>query len=194
VPSIFIAMFFFLVNIGTLDELTSQIPGFDYPSFQLPTSVLLGVTGVTRAYAFVIDIQDGYFDRLLVTPVRRLAIRTPTTNPRIRIALRGRAARRAGVHRHLLAVVPGLRRLRLRHRPQDRQPGGGAVELPVVLPVPVPHLVVRTERAALEGQRSLIFEGWVWTDLGKALLAIALVGSVSMTLCFAALRGRIKKR
>jgi ABC-2 type transport system permease protein len=45
----------------------------------------------------------------------------------------------------------------------------------------------------LEGQRSLIFEGWVWTDLGKALLAIALVGSVSMTLCFAALRGRIKK-
>jgi ABC-2 type transport system permease protein len=54
-PSIVMAMFFFLVNIGTLDELTSQIPGFDYPSFQLPTSVLLGVTGVTRAYAFVID-------------------------------------------------------------------------------------------------------------------------------------------
>ena len=39
----------------------------------------------------------------------------------------------------------------------------------------------------LEGQRSLIFEGWVWDDLAKALLAIALVGSVSMSLCFAAL-------
>ncbi len=28
----------------------------------------------------------------------------------------------------------------------------------------------------LEGQRSLIFEGWEWDDLGKALLAIAVVG------------------
>jgi hypothetical protein len=31
-------------------------------------------------------------------------------------------------------------------------------------------------------------------DLAKALLAIALAGSVSMSLCFAALRGRINKR
>jgi len=74
VPAIFIAIFFFLVNIGTLDELTSQIPDFDYAAFQLPTAVLLGVTGVTRAYSFVIDIQNGYFDRLLMTPIRRLAI------------------------------------------------------------------------------------------------------------------------
>src|SRR5262249_32966723 len=31
-------------------------------------------TGVSRAPALVIDVQDGYFDRLLLTPVRRLAI------------------------------------------------------------------------------------------------------------------------
>jgi ABC-type hemin transport system ATPase subunit len=45
----------------------------------------------------------------------------------------------------------------------------------------------------LDGQRPLIFEGWVCDDLAKALLAIALVGSISMSLCFAPLRGRIKK-
>src|SRR5262245_41160300 len=75
VPPIFIALFFFLVNIGTLSSLTeSQIPGFDFKAFQLPTAILLGVTGVSRAPALVLDVQDGYFDRLLLTPIRRLAI------------------------------------------------------------------------------------------------------------------------
>ena len=45
----------------------------------------------------------------------------------------------------------------------------------------------------LEGLRSLIIDGWEWDDLGEALLAIAIVGAVSMSLCFAALRGRIRR-
>ena len=40
----------------------------------LPTAILLGVTGVSRAGSLVLDIQSGYLDRLLLTPVRRLAI------------------------------------------------------------------------------------------------------------------------
>lgn len=75
VPPVFIALFFFLVNIGTLQELTSQgVPGLDYEAFMMATAVLLGVTGVSRAGALVLDVQNGYFDRLLLTPVRRLAI------------------------------------------------------------------------------------------------------------------------
>ena len=75
IPPIFIALFFFLVNIGTLSNLTeSQIEGFDFKAFQLPTAILLGVTGVSRAPALVLDVQNGYFDRLLLTPIRRLAI------------------------------------------------------------------------------------------------------------------------
>ena len=46
----------------------------------------------------------------------------------------------------------------------------------------------------LAGLRSLVLEGWDWSALGKALLAIAVVGAVSMSLCFAALRGRIRQR
>jgi ABC-2 type transport system permease protein len=75
VPPIFIALFFFIVNIGTLQHLTqSNIRGFDIKAFMLPTALLLGVTGVSRAGALVLDIENGYLDRLLLTPVRRLAI------------------------------------------------------------------------------------------------------------------------
>jgi ABC-2 type transport system permease protein len=45
----------------------------------------------------------------------------------------------------------------------------------------------------LEGLRSLVTTGWAWGELGKAVLAIALLGTVSMSMCFAALRGRTKR-
>ena len=75
IPPIFIALFFFIVNIGTLQHLTqANIHGLDYKAFMFPTAILLGVTGVSRAGSLVLDIQDGYLDRLLLTPVRRTAI------------------------------------------------------------------------------------------------------------------------
>jgi ABC-type multidrug transport system permease subunit len=45
----------------------------------------------------------------------------------------------------------------------------------------------------LEGMRVLISDGWRWTEIGQALAAIAIMGAVSMGLCFAALRGRLKR-
>ena len=75
VPPIFIALFFFLVNVATLDKVvTGTIGHFDIKAFQMPTAILIGVTGVSRAPALVLDVQNGYFDRLLLTPVRRTAI------------------------------------------------------------------------------------------------------------------------
>jgi ABC-2 type transport system permease protein len=45
----------------------------------------------------------------------------------------------------------------------------------------------------LAGLRSIVMgNGWQWTQLGQALMAIAIVGAISMSMCFAALRGRIK--
>jgi ABC-2 type transport system permease protein len=75
VPPVFIALFFFVVNIGTLQRLTERsIGGFDFKAFMMATAILLGVTGISRAPALVLDVENGYFDRLLLTPVRRLAI------------------------------------------------------------------------------------------------------------------------
>jgi hypothetical protein len=38
-----------------------------------------------------------------------------------------------------------------------------------------------------------VSSGWNAGDLAAALLAVAIVGALSMTLCFAALRGRIRR-
>ena len=47
----------------------------DFKAFQLPVAIIFAVTGVSQAHALVTDIQDGYFDRLLLTtPIRRLAL------------------------------------------------------------------------------------------------------------------------
>jgi ABC-2 type transport system permease protein len=45
----------------------------------------------------------------------------------------------------------------------------------------------------LEGLRSLVTNGWQWAALGKAVLAVAMVAIVSMSLCLAALRGRTRR-
>ena len=75
IPALVIPVFFFAVNIGTLQDFAQAgIPGMDYRAFQLPTAIVFAVTGVSRAHALVTDIQSGYFDRLLMSPVRRLPL------------------------------------------------------------------------------------------------------------------------
>jgi ABC-2 type transport system permease protein len=45
----------------------------------------------------------------------------------------------------------------------------------------------------LEGMRSLVYGGWDAAALAKAIAAIAGVGTVSMSLALAALRGRVRR-
>lgn len=74
-PALIIPLFFFTVNIGALQHFAERgIPGLDYRAFQLPSAIVFAVTGVSRANALVTDIQSGYFDRLLMTPMRRLSL------------------------------------------------------------------------------------------------------------------------
>lgn len=74
-PALIIPVFFFTVNIGTLQNFAERgIPGLDFRAFQLPTAIVFAVTGISRAAALVTDIQSGYFDRMLMTPMRRLAL------------------------------------------------------------------------------------------------------------------------
>ncbi len=74
ISALVIPPFFFFLNIGALADFAEQIPGLDYKAFQLPVAVLFAVTGVSRATTVVIDIQSGYFDRLVISPVNRLAL------------------------------------------------------------------------------------------------------------------------
>ncbi len=73
-PALIIPVFFFAINIGALQDMAEGIPGLDYKAFQLPVAIIFAVTGISRAVTLVTDIQTGYFDRLSLTPVSRLAL------------------------------------------------------------------------------------------------------------------------
>ena len=74
IPALIVPIFFYVLNIGALSKITHQAAGFSFKSFELPVAVVFAVTGVSRASALVTDIQNGYFDRLMITPVRRLPL------------------------------------------------------------------------------------------------------------------------
>ena len=74
IPALLIPVFMFAVTVGALQDFAENIPGLDYRAFQLPVAVLFAVTGISRAITVVTDIQTGYFSRLVITPVNRLAL------------------------------------------------------------------------------------------------------------------------
>ena len=227
IPPVFIALFFFLVNIGTLQRLTeSNIPGLDYKAFMMATAILLGVTGVSRAGALVLDVQNGYFDRLLLTPVRRLAIlighmvadvavaaalTIPITILGFILGIRFETGPLGVLGFILLASLWSLAFAGFGYAIALKTGNPAAVQTSFLLFFPFLFLttsyVPRAQLTGwldtvatwnpvtylLDGLRVLLMEGWEWTDLGQALVAVAVVGAISMTLCFGALRGRLRQ-
>lgn len=75
IPALTIPMFFYAINIGALQDVAEGFGGgLDFKAFQLPVAIIFAVTGVSRANVVVTDIQSGYLDKLLVTPVKRTAL------------------------------------------------------------------------------------------------------------------------
>jgi ABC-2 type transport system permease protein len=225
IPPVFIAIFFFVVNVATLSRLTEgTIVGFDYTAFQMPTAILLGVTGVSRAPALVLDVQDGYLDRLLMTPMKRIAILLGHLVADVTIAacltvpiLALGLAMGAGFETGPLGIVVFIAMAALWSLAFAGF--GYAVALKTGNPAAVqsifmlffPFLFLTTSYVPrdqlsgwldtvatfnpvtylLEGLRSLAIDGWS-IDVVWALAATALVGALSMSMCLAALRGRVK--
>ena len=180
IPPVFIALFFFVVNIATLKKLTGNHPGFNYTSFEMATAILLGVTGISRAPALVLDVQTHYLDRLLLTPVRRTAILIGHMTADVTVS----AVLTAPIL--ILGVILGV-----------RFPTGPLGIAAFVLMASLWSLAFAGFNPVtylLQGLRSLVLgNGWQWLQLAQAAAAIAVVGLISMTLCFAALRGRVKR-
>src|SRR4051812_18753965 len=79
VPTLFIPLFFLVVNIGQAGKIfpaghTTFLKGQNYGAFQLPNSLLLAASFGTAALFLVEDIEGGYFDKLRATPIPRTAI------------------------------------------------------------------------------------------------------------------------
>jgi len=75
IPALIVPIFFYAVTIGALQDVAGFANiGLDYKAFQLPLALVMTVTGISRAHSLVLDVQGGYFDRLLLTPVNRWAL------------------------------------------------------------------------------------------------------------------------
>lgn len=79
VPGIIISVFFLFVYTGSLGNASNFLPGLagkSYLAFILPVSIVssaLSGAGVA-GQAIVRDIENGYFDKLLLTPISRAAL------------------------------------------------------------------------------------------------------------------------
>lgn len=222
-PALFIPIFFYVVNVGALQDFSeSGIANFDYKAFQLPVAIVFAVTGVSRATVLVTDIQDGYFDRLVMTPISRpalllglmiadLAMVCGLCIPVLILGLATGVTFETGIIGILAFIlVGGLWGLAFTGFPYAialKTGSPGAVASSFLLFFPFAFLTTSTlpqealtgwlATAAdwnpvtylLAGLRSLN-EGWDWSELGGAMLAVVGMGAVSMGLCFAALKGR----
>src|SRR5881275_34613 len=78
IPTLFIPLFFLLVNIGqvskTFPSSTPFLHGQGYVAFQLPVSLMFAVATASSGLALVTEIDLGYFDKLLAAPIRRSSI------------------------------------------------------------------------------------------------------------------------
>jgi len=226
-PPVFIAFFFFVVNIATFGGLTEgTVNGLDYTAFSMPTAILLGVTGVSRAPAFVLDVQNGYLDRLLLTPIRRFSIllghmladvvvAAALTVPILGLGFILGVRFEAGIAGVLvfiaLAASWSLAFAGFGYAIALKTGNPGAVQSTFLLFFPFLFLttsyVPRSQLSGwldtvaglnpvtylLEGLRSLAIEGWQLDQLVPAVVAILVIGALSMSMCFAALRGRVSR-
>ncbi len=229
IPALFIPAFFFIVNVGALEDLTEAFPiteGFNYREFQLPTAIIFAVTGISRAPGLVTDIQAGYFDRLLLSPARRLplllglmvadfALVIFLCIPVVILGIVFGVSFGTGPLGLILFILLGaLWGLAFTGFPyaialKTANPGAVASSFILFFPfafltsstVPLENLTPWMRNIArfnpityvLEGMRSLLEDDWDFADIGKALLAIGILGAISQTMALSALRGRVDR-
>lgn len=226
-PALIVPVFFFVVNVGSLQELAESTGAtIDFKAFQLPVAIIFAVTGVSRAGALVTDITGGYFDRLLITPVRRpalllglmiadlalvAALCVPVLIMGFAFGVRFESGPLGMLLFILLAGAWGLAFTGFPYAIALKTGNPAAVNSSFILFFPFAFLTtsflpkealtswLATVSAynpvtyLLLGLRSLITEGFVLGDLAQAVAAIAVLGGVSFTLAFLALRGRVKR-
>lgn len=226
VPALIVPIFFFAVNVGALSDISSFAGVDDFKAFQLPVAIVFAVTGVSRASALVTDIQSGYFDRLLVSPVNRysLLLGLMVADLTLVIALSipvlilgfilgvGFATGPPGVATFLLiAGFWGLAFTGFPYTIALRTGNPAAVNSSFILFFPFAFLTTtflpqdaltgwlatvadyNPVTYLLAGLRALISDGWIASDLLRAIGAVAVVGLVSFGLAFSALRARVRR-
>lgn len=73
-PALFIPLFFYAVQSAQLDGLANQAGIENYPAFVLPVSLLFATANEGAGLSLVFDIERGYFDKIRLAPISRLAL------------------------------------------------------------------------------------------------------------------------
>lgn len=77
IPNLIIGAFFLFVFESAIGGSASFLPGLegvDYLAFILPFSIISGALNAPAGQAMVRDLESGYFDKLSLTPVSRVAL------------------------------------------------------------------------------------------------------------------------
>lgn len=223
-PTLFIPLFFLVINVGSLSQ-AAEFTAIEisYREFQLPVAIVFAVTGVTRANALVLDIQNGYFDRLMTTPVSRralllghmiadfvlvIALAIPVMILGFIIGARFDTGVLGVLVFVFLAALWGLAYTGIPYAIALKTGNPGAVNSSFIIFFPFAFLT--TAYVPLEnmsgwlaevarynpvtyvlGALRSLFSGWDAAELGKGVLATAVLALVTQTLSFRALKGRV---
>ena len=227
IPALIIPLFFFAVNTGSLSKVSSFTGIIDYKAFQIPVAIVFAVTGISRASALVTDIKSGYFDRLLMTPISRVALLLglmiadfalviALSVPVLLLGLIVGVNFTTGfVGMLAFLLMSGLWGLAFTGFPYAialKTGNPAAVNSSFLLFFPFSFLTTSflpkealsgwLATAAkynpvtylLDGLRAIITTGWDWSSITKALMAIVIIMSISFTLAFVALKGRVRRK
>ncbi|MBC8159848.1 MAG: ABC transporter permease [Roseiflexaceae bacterium] len=77
VPNLLISVFLLLIFNGALGATAALVPelqGVAYVAFLLPFTLITAVLDSPGGQAMIRDLSSGYFDKLLLTPIRRVAL------------------------------------------------------------------------------------------------------------------------
>lgn len=74
IPGLLMPVIFYFLMIGALGDLAGRGGVGNYDAFVLPLSMMFAVGSGSAGLNMVNDIESGYFDKLLLTPTRRLSL------------------------------------------------------------------------------------------------------------------------
>lgn len=74
IPNLIVPIFFYFVMVASLEEFAARSGVSNWEAFQLPVAIMFAVMSGSAGLNMVVDIDSGYFDKLLLTPANRLSI------------------------------------------------------------------------------------------------------------------------
>jgi ABC-2 type transport system permease protein len=226
VQNLFIPIFFLFVTVGAIGEISASAFGVDnYEGFQLPVAILQGAAAAAGmgGFGMVMDIDRGYFDKLMLTPAPRLSLvfgRLAADGVRVTVLstvimfvglLIGSGMESGVLGAVAFVLMAGLFGLAysgiglsiaLRTGSVQAAQAGFLLFFPLLFlsPAFAPKEVfsgwleflatINPVTYVLEGLRSLVLVGWDWESLAYAMLSIAGLGALTLTLTLLALRSR----